>query len=78
MICKNEVIMHVGEIGREMYFILDGEVDVYSPSMIHLATLGVGKPIGEMALLSRTVSLRAAHVVAKTNVALAVLSLEDF
>ena len=70
--------MQVGEIGFEMYFIIEGEVDIFTAENIWLVTLTVGKPIGEMALISKTPTVRNSNVIAKTDVALAVLSLEDF
>lgn len=70
--------MKLGEVGLEMYFIIEGEVDIYSAKRVYIVTLSVGKPIGEMALLSETPTVRNCFVIARTNVALAVLSLEDF
>lgn len=78
MVCADETIMKVGEIGLEMYFIIEGQVDIYSAAHVYLVTLSVGKPIGEMALLSETPTVRNSYVIARTDVALAILSLEDF
>ncbi len=70
--------MRAGELGLEMYFIIEGCVEVTSASGQGLAILEEGKPIGEMALLDTNPSVRVASVIALTNVSLAVLSLQDF
>ena len=51
MVCRGETIMEMGEIGLEMYFILEGEVSIVSPFGLVVATLTKGKGIGEMALI---------------------------
>ena len=43
-----------GEVGLEMYWILEGECEVLSVKEELLATIGKGTPFGEMALLSTT------------------------
>ena len=78
MVCSGETIVAEGELGLEMFFILEGSVEVLSSGGVVLGVLEQGQPFGEMALLSEVPTLRMANVVAKTDVSLAVLSLEDF
>lgn len=78
MACSGETIVAEGELGLEMFFILEGSVQVLSSGGVVLGVLEEGQPFGEMALLSDVPTLRMANVVAKTDVSLAVLSLEDF
>jgi CRP-like cAMP-binding protein len=78
MICKGEFILQEGEIGLEMYFIIEGKVDVFLSNGTQIATLTKGKPFGEMALLGSKPSVRGANVKARSDLALAVLSLLDF
>ena len=78
MACAGEVIIAEGELGLEMFFILEGSVEVVSSAGMVLGVLEAGQPFGEMALLSAVPTLRMASVVAKTDVSLAVLSLDDF
>ena len=71
--------MEKGELGLEMYLIIEGEVDVIleagqPPKFV----LSKGVLFGEMALLNPIPSVRTASIRAKTNVSLAVLGLEDF
>jgi len=67
-----------GELGLEMYFIIDGYVEIVKgDGNMLLNTLTVGSPIGEMALLNQP-CVRGASARAKTDVSLAVLSLDDF
>jgi CRP-like cAMP-binding protein len=70
--------MHAGELGLEMYFIIEGKVDIVSANGDKLATLTEGKPLGEMALLDINPSVRGASAICQTNMSLAVLSIEDF
>lgn len=53
-----------GEIGREMYFLLQGSVDIYADNDKLVATLGDGSFFGEIALLFN--QKRVATVRAKT------------
>jgi voltage-gated potassium channel len=78
MACAGETIIAEGELGLEMFFILEGSVEVVASGGVVLGVLEEGQPFGEMALLSAVPTLRMANVVAKTDVSLAVLSLEDF
>ncbi len=70
--------MEKGEIGLEMYFIIDGDVEVISWEGTVIVAMHAGTPFGEFALLNPTPSVRSAHIRAATDVSLAVLSLTDF
>ena len=71
--------MEKGELGLEMYMIIEGEVEVIiEPGEPPKFTLGKGVLFGEMALLNPTPNVRTASIRAKTNVSLALLSIEDF
>jgi CRP-like cAMP-binding protein len=70
--------MEKGEVGLEMYFIIDGDVEVLSGTGDVIVTMHAGTPFGEMALLNPTPSVRTAHIRAAKDLALAVLSLDDF
>ena len=57
-----DLIVRKGDIGREMYFLVTGEVDVLDRDGTALATLGPGSFFGEISLLlsePRTASVRA-------------------
>jgi CRP-like cAMP-binding protein len=73
MINKGEYIIQAGEVGLEMYFILDGSVDVISSLGEYLASLSAGQPFGEIALLPEKPTVRNASVIATCLVSLAVL-----
>jgi CRP-like cAMP-binding protein len=70
--------MEKGELGLEMYFIIDGDVEVLSGTGEVIVSMHAGTPFGEMALLNPTPSVRTAHIRAATDVSLAVLSLAYF
>ena len=78
MHCAQEEIITEGELGLEMYFILEGEVKIIKSDKVELNTLTEGNVFGEMALLTPFPTARGASVIAKTNVTLAVLSMADF
>jgi hypothetical protein len=62
-----EHVIHQGEEGDTMYVILDGKLSVERAAgntRSHLAMLGVGDALGEVALVSRT--KRTADVIART------------
>ena len=62
---QGEYIVKKGEIGNEMYFILEGRVDVeiYSnEEIIKLVSIKQGKYFGEMAILQTNVNTRNASV----------------
>jgi hypothetical protein len=75
-----EPIITKGDDGDEMYFLINGVVDVIiEPSAgppVVVATLSDGTYFGEMALLER--KPRMAHIVAKTLTELLVLTRDDF
>ena len=63
-VAPDEPIIKTGDVGTEMYFLVEGEVDVIARG-IHVSTLGPGSWFGEMALLSN--ELRNADVVASSG-----------
>ena len=70
--------MTKGVIGLEMYFIIEGEVEIYPPGFVIPVIKTVGQPIGEMAVIEEKPAVRAADCFAKSDVALAVLEKEAF
>jgi NADH dehydrogenase len=76
-----DLIIRMGEIGRELYIIRSGEVEVVRPAgdagnESIVATLGRGEVFGEKALLDD--APRNASVRARTPVDVLVISREDF
>jgi NADH dehydrogenase len=76
-----ETIITKGEIGRELFIVKRGEVEVYQPALDGgteqvIAKLGKGDVFGEKALLEDTT--RTASVRAKTAVDVLVISRDDF
>ena len=69
------VLCHEGEVAREFYVIIDGEVDVTKGTRV-LATLGPGDFFGELALLDH--ATRTATVTAKTPLRFFVLTSNAF
>ncbi|CAG9319774.1 unnamed protein product [Blepharisma stoltei] len=78
MVCGGERIVTEGELGLEMYFILEGEVEIVSSTGFVFNTLGSGMVFGEIALLKIVPSVRSATVRAKIDTTLAILSMSDF
>ena len=74
-ISDGAVLCHEGKLGREAFIILSGEVEV-SRGSEHLATLGAGSVVGEMALLGH--SPRTATVTAAGDVEALVMSAQEF
>ena len=70
-----ETIFREFEMGAEMYFILDGEVELSIGSNV-VETLGPGEPFGEMALIDQ--APRVASATAKTRCTLAVIPEKRF
>jgi NADH dehydrogenase len=76
-----ETIIAKGEIGRELFIVKRGEVEVFQPALDGgteqvIAKLGKGDVFGEKALLEDTT--RTASVRAKTAVDVLVISRDDF
>jgi len=73
---RGEVIMREGELGDELFCLVEGEVEVLrgagTPDEIHLNRLGPGAYLGEMAVLDG--SPRSATVVAASPVRVLVLA----
>lgn len=76
MICKaGDTIVRPGDVGDEMFVVLEGAVEVWGGSEAHpvsLAMLGPGQVFGEIAFVSRTP--RTAKVMAVNDVKLLVLT----
>jgi CRP-like cAMP-binding protein len=70
-----ETIFREFDMGSEMYFILDGEVELTIKSTL-VETLGPGEPFGEMALIDQ--APRVATATAKTRCAVAVIPEKRF
>jgi CRP-like cAMP-binding protein len=70
-----DVLCHEGRLGREAFVIISGEVEV-SRGADHLATLGAGAVVGEMALLDR--APRTATVTAAGTVEALVMNAQEF
>jgi len=71
-----EAIVRQGQVGRELYLILKGQVEVSSPSNVSLARLGAREVFGERALLADT--RRSATVRALEASDVLVMSRSDF
>lgn len=70
-----ETIFRQFDMGAEMYFILDGEVELsIGPKVVE--TLGPGEPFGEMALIDQ--APRVATATARTRCTLAVIPEKRF
>jgi CRP-like cAMP-binding protein len=69
------VLTREGSVGRDSFFILEGDASVKLRGE-HVATLGPGEFVGEMALLDH--SPRSATVTANTAMRLLVLGAETF
>ena len=70
-----DVLCHEDRLGREAFVIISGEVEV-SRGADHLATLGAGAVVGEMALLDR--APRTATVTAAGTVEALVMNAQEF
>ena len=67
-----------GEIGLEMFFILEGKAAVINSDLTELGELVTGSFFGELALINEHPMRRTASVQAKTHLTLAALSMIDF
>lgn len=70
-----ETIFRQFDMGAEMYFILDGEVELSIGGKV-VETLGPGEPFGEMALIDQ--APRVATATARTRCTLAVIPEKRF
>jgi CRP-like cAMP-binding protein len=70
-----DVLCREGRLGREAFVIISGEVEVSRGSQ-HLATLGAGAVVGELALLGQRP--RTASVTAAGDVEALVMSAQEF
>jgi voltage-gated potassium channel len=77
MHCAGEEIIKEGELGLEMYFVVEGQVEILTNKLV-LDVLSEGQVFGEMALLTPYPTVRGATARAKTNVSVAMLSMSDF
>lgn len=59
-----QTIFEEGQIGEEMYFVKEGEVDIVIQNKV-INTLGPGEVLGEMALLDT--KIRSASAIAKID-----------
>jgi len=75
-----QIIFREGDKGDFVCFVVDGLVDVFKKSEsgeeILLSSVSRGRPVGEMAVLDK--SVRSASVKAQTNATLITLSKENF
>lgn len=80
VVYAGDVIIRQGELGDHCYFIKEGEADVTRHTdrnkREHLATIGVGRCVGEDALVNETV--RNATVMMRTDGVLMRLEKQDF
>lgn len=76
---QEEIMIHCGDMGNEMYIIVEGSAEVIlkkDSSNAMIVNLGVGAIIGEMSVLGKV--KRTADVVAKTPVKVVSISEEFF
>jgi signal-transduction protein with cAMP-binding, CBS, and nucleotidyltransferase domain len=73
-----EYIITAGEVADEMYFIVQGVVEIRDTNNAVINTLRPGQHFGEMALLNPHNRVRMAHAVSQTMVSLAVLTRQNF
>ena len=75
---KGEFVIMEGEIGTEMFFLIEGIVDIYNSRGVRLNRLTEGKCFGEMALLKDEAQIRMASAYCATDVSVAILKKEEF
>ena len=78
MFSKGMHIINQGELGLEMFFIIEGLVDIINSDGVLIKELHEGDFFGEFSMLDETPTTRSASAIAKSNLTLAVLSAEDF
>lgn len=76
--CADETIMTEGELGLEMFFIIEGKVRVVTSLNVVLNRLGTGSFFGEMSIIKPVPDVRLASIIAEVDSTLAMLSLEDY
>lgn len=76
LLLKDYYIIRAGEVGREMYFIGRGTVDVITDSGVFITSISRGGYFGEGALLSG--QRRGANIIAREMCELYVLHKSDF
>jgi CRP/FNR family transcriptional regulator, cyclic AMP receptor protein len=69
------VVARQGEVGREAFLVVDGEVDIVRDG-VPIARLGTGEVVGELALLGDWE--RTADIVAVTDVEVVVFDVRSF
>jgi CRP-like cAMP-binding protein len=70
------MVFHKGDEAEDMYFIKEGQVEIFDDKGIILVTLSTGSFFGEIALFEAT--RRTASARAKGNTELCILNKEDF
>jgi len=75
---QGEFILIEGGIAHEMYFLIEGIVDIYGSDGKKIVRLTSGKCFGEIALLKETTTTRMASGYCATNVSVAVFDKKDF
>ena len=78
MVSSGLEIVSRGELGFEMFFILEGRVNIHTDDNLLLKQLGPGSIFGELAILQDHPGVRMATVTAISDVTLACLSVEDY
>lgn len=73
---KGEFIIVEGEIATDMFFIIDGMVNIYNINGVKVSKLGEGKCFGEKEILTSEIKLRTESVYCATDVSVAILSKE--
>ena len=71
---KGEFIIVEGEIATDMFFIIEGIVNVYNINGVKVKKLGEGKCFGEKEILTSDKKLRSESVYCATDVSVAILN----
>ena len=75
---ENEFIIRKDEVADEMFFIIEGAIEIYNSEGESIARLTEGECFGEIALLSTSRQVRTATAISATNVSLGCLKKIDF